>query len=936
MTARYCQQHTALTGRSLGQASKLGLCLLFSSLTLSVWILAPRLTAGLGTPPLSAAFVEDRLDARLLQVAREALGEREGTIVVIDPQTGRVRAVVNPELAFQNAYPPGSTIKPFTALAGLRSGLIDRTSRTLCREKYHHDDFTVVCSHPRELAPLNPTEAIAYSCNYYFARLGERLSEAEFDATLSDFGFGQKTGISFENETPGRLLRGEWRPQNAIGEGAYLQVSPVQLIVAFAALVNGGHLMTPATASAKNFMPKTRSDIYINDEQRSTIIEGMRGAVRYGTAERADLNSLPLYIIGKTGTSTPIYGFRTQGWFVGFAASTSEQPGPAKVGFGVVVYLKNSHGAEAAELSKPIFEEFAREAQTGEEETANLVSETPKFARSAVATFPVSQPSLLRVWRPVISVHQVRDNKTVTLTLEDYVLGVVAAEGSMEHEPEALKAVAIAARTYALKNIGRHKGEGYDFCSTTHCQRFVGVEETDLRSSHTLPANAVRDTAGLVLVDDQGHIAESYFGASCGGMTANLQTLWGARAPSYLRGVSDEYCKAGAHHAWTDVITSDRMAQALRGDPRTDVGGSIRALAVARRDQTGRAEVVEIEGNSRRTISGWEFKLIVGRALGWNVLKSSRFDVERAGSSFVFHGSGFGHGLGLCQEGAHVMAQQGLGYRQILTKYFPGTRVRNVSTQEGSELLVLEETGIRRSSNDNRYSNESQTDLLWDVRHRRSPVATLPAVSAFRHPAPSLSLPRRSSSSEHFRLSYPQTISNKNVEGLLRLLESTRSALLQHVTTAGIEAQFPYVEVSINETTGDFVGRTGQPWWAAAATRGRQIELQPLAVLQRRAILETTLRHELVHVLIDRVSAGGTPRWLSEGLALNVAGEGPMILRFRPGHRIPVDELEQKFALASSADEMRAAYAAAYDEVRQLIETDGEGRVWQRLAGRRN
>ena len=120
-------------------------------------------------------------------------------------------------------------------------------------------------------------------------------------------------------------------------------------------------------------------------------------------------------------------------------------------------------------------------------------------------------------------------------------------------------------------------------------------------------------------------------------------------------------------------IPPDRLAAALRSDPRTDVGETIRELIVSRRDQTGRAELVSITGMQKRVISGWEFKLIVGRALGWNVLKSSRFTISRSGPAFVFHGTGFGHGLGLCQEGAHEMAQRGYNFRQILAKYFPGT-----------------------------------------------------------------------------------------------------------------------------------------------------------------------------------------------------------------------------------------------------------------------
>ena len=97
---------------------------------------------------------------------------------------------------------------------------------------------------------------------------------------------------------------------------------------------------------------------------------------------------------------------------------------------------------------------------------------------------------------------------------------------------------------------------------------------------------------------------------------------------------------------------------------------------MSKRDETGRAEFITLEGEHRRSVRGWDFKIIVGRVLGWNLLKSSRFEVSRAGSNFIFRGSGFGHGLGLCQEGAHVMAARGAGFQRILEKYFPGTSVR--------------------------------------------------------------------------------------------------------------------------------------------------------------------------------------------------------------------------------------------------------------------
>ncbi len=89
------------------------------------------------------------VDRALTEAAREALGDREGAVLVMDPHTGRLRAVVNPRLAFEQAFPPGSTIKSFTALTAMRSGLIDREWRTLCRGRFTGDGIDVVCSHPR-------------------------------------------------------------------------------------------------------------------------------------------------------------------------------------------------------------------------------------------------------------------------------------------------------------------------------------------------------------------------------------------------------------------------------------------------------------------------------------------------------------------------------------------------------------------------------------------------------------------------------------------------------------------------------------------------------------------------------------------------------------------------------------------------------------------
>src|SRR5437773_8789556 len=152
------------------------------------------------------SVTEDKIDQALQSAASAALGQREGAIIVMDPQTGRVRAVVNPQLAFAQAAMPGSTIKSFTALAALRAGLIDAKSRSTCPGRFKGQSFSLPCVHADHLPPFTPSEAIAYSCNYYFATLGQRLGRDQLIETLRRFGFGQPTGVSDQQEARGTVL----------------------------------------------------------------------------------------------------------------------------------------------------------------------------------------------------------------------------------------------------------------------------------------------------------------------------------------------------------------------------------------------------------------------------------------------------------------------------------------------------------------------------------------------------------------------------------------------------------------------------------------------------------------------------------------------------------------------------------------------------------
>jgi stage II sporulation protein D len=840
---------------------------------------------------------EAEVDASLQNAAASALVNRDGTIIVMDAQTGRVRAIVNPKLAYAQALMPGSALKPFTALAALRAKLIDESSRTACPGRFTGLNFSLPCVHANHLPPFSPSQAIAYSCNYYFAAAGQRLGRDRLVATLREFDFGQTTGISDEE------LSGVVRPceignarvrtvadesdcleRSAVGESNHIQVTPIQLLTAYAALLNGGHLFKPQMTAANNFHPVERSNISIASQHRTIIVDGMRGAISYGTARAAKLDSLPLTIIGKTGTAMPATGFRNNGWFVGFAApfQSNGELDPSRIDLAVLVLLPRAHGSDAAKLARPIFETYANEISHRGADTS-VISRNSTDAGVAVA--PSAKSS--------IKVHLVRENVTQTLSLEDYVAGVLRAENSVESEAEALKALAITIRTYALKNMGRHATNGYDFCSTTHCQRFV-VRDAGVVDRVVA---AVRATEGQVLEDHDQPI-DVYFSASCGGETANIRHLWGVTPAPYLRGVRDEYCDAGAHAKWTDTVSHADLLRALQTDSRTDVGNRLDQVLISKRDETGRAEFIMLDGEHRKTVRGWDFKIIVGRALGWNVLKSSRFEIARSGSDFIFRGSGFGHGLGLCQEGAHVMAARGASYQKILEKYFPGTIVKKS------------------------VKNESKADILlstFDYKNSRSPGLTNNFLTI---------------ASENFNLAYPAGVDRRTINQILNTLELARNDYLRRASSAST-VNIPRVGIRLNESTGDFTSRTGQPWWAAAATQGNRIELQPLAILKQRGVLFTTLRHELAHIIIDSVSNKRAPRWLEEGFALYLASEGRAISRYASrGGRLSEDELEQRLQRPRTQVEMRTFYAEAYLMVAELIRRQGEPSIWNRLSRR--
>jgi stage II sporulation protein D (peptidoglycan lytic transglycosylase) len=268
----------------------------------------------------------------------------------------------------------------------------------------------------------------------------------------------------------------------------------------------------------------------------------------------------------------------------------------------------------------------------------------------------------------------VRQGSRVRLVrIEDYVLGSALAEITpLDEAPATVERVydvqAVLARSFAVANVGRHRAEGFDLCDTSHCQLY---EPDRIRSSRFAAAAqaAVERTAGVV-VSYADRPADALFHADCGGHTAAIESVWGGAPVPYLRGESDAL-PAAIHRVWTTVIARDDLHRILNEDPRARVG-RFDGLRIRQRDASGRAAEVSLLGASPRAIRGEVLRAIVNRRLGERALQSTRFTVDVAPSGYTFRGSGFGHGVGLCQRGAMARARRGDSLPHILDAYYRG------------------------------------------------------------------------------------------------------------------------------------------------------------------------------------------------------------------------------------------------------------------------
>lgn len=242
----------------------------------------------------------------------------------------------------------------------------------------------------------------------------------------------------------------------------------------------------------------------------------------------------------------------------------------------------------------------------------------------------------------------------VELPLEMYVARVLAGEGEPWAADAAQQALAIAIRTFALANPGRHGRDGFDFCDGTHCQV--------PRLASAASRRAAFATMGQLLTYN-GTPAELFYSASCGGYSESAGQVWPGMNYPYLPAAPDDVHADDA--AWTIELTLGQVERALQ---RAGFGGRLREVRVDERSASGRAARLQLAGLVPDVIAGEQFRA----AVGTTTLRSTAFSVERRGGSLHFTGRGFGHGVGMCVIGAGRRAERGESASAILARYYPG------------------------------------------------------------------------------------------------------------------------------------------------------------------------------------------------------------------------------------------------------------------------
>ncbi len=274
------------------------------------------------------------------------------------------------------------------------------------------------------------------------------------------------------------------------------------------------------------------------------------------------------------------------------------------------------------------------------------------------------------------------------LYIEDYLRGVVPSEigKRIDEEVEAVKAQAIAARTYAMRHLQQYDGEEYDLKSTVADQLYDGMGVED-----NLVNKAIDATAGQVAMFQDAYI-NAYYHSTCGGMTDDIDQVWDKAESPYLKAVADSgACSWSKYYTWTETFSEPQLRSKIEQYLSADKGREIRIgpiTDVIVRDRTagGRINTLMIRTESdvyrfQKDQIRWATRRASNPDL---ILPSARFDVDvsrdAAGNvtSITFKGRGYGHGVGMCQCGAIGLSRNGWKVDKILGEYYRGVELKKL------------------------------------------------------------------------------------------------------------------------------------------------------------------------------------------------------------------------------------------------------------------
>jgi len=457
-----------------------------------------------------------------------------------------------------------------------------------------------------------------------------------------------------------------------------------------------------------------------------------------------------------------------------------------------------------------------------------------------------------------LRIGSVADGHVTVLPLEVYVSRVLAGEGDPRAADAAQQALAIAIRTYTLKNSDRHARDGYDLCDSTHCQV--------PRPSTPTSRRAAMATVGQVLTY-HGDVAEVFYSASCGGRSERAGDVWPGADYPYLVSRRDDVCEDDP--AWTADFALGDVQRALA---RAGFDGDrLRDVRVDERTSSGRVSRLRLSGMRPDVIAGDQFRQAVGAV----DLKSTAFTVDRHGSELRFTGRGFGHGVGMCVIGAGRRATRGETARAILTQYYPGLELTPLS---GVAIPVDTLTAAPAPPLSRRSAAGAEAD---------SALSAAAPVVAPRASGISVTVPRSSS------------IAASDIE---RMAASAHDDLARSLGTSVLP-----MTIRLHETLDSFRLATNRPWWVSEVAEGTAIDLAPAAVLAQRGGIEASVRTAVAELLVAGPLAG-RPAWVRVGAARYFSQGAAVVRPASSRTRCPSDA---ELLLAVSAPAQREAETRA-------------------------